>query len=125
MRLRRKGQSTVEYAVLVIIIIGAFLAMQQYLKRGFQGRWKATMDDFGDQYDPRLVNSKVTYTLVSNSDTMVQAVPAIDPVTGASGFTTNRTDVSSSIENKQVNAAVGSFDASGNPIIPSALEGAP
>jgi len=119
MIIRRMGQSTLETAILVTIIIGAFLAMQQYLKRGFQGRWKSTMDDFGDQYDPRLINSQVNYTLVSNSDTVVQAVPAIDPVTGASGFTTNRTDVTNSVENKQASTAIGSFGSDG-PIIPNA-----
>ena len=121
MIIRRKGQTTLEYAILITIIIGAFLAMQLYLKRGFQGRWKTTMDDFGEQYDPRLVNSQVKHTLVSNSDTVVQAVPGIDPDSGAQGFSTNRVDITNSVENKEVNTAIGSFDADGNPVLPPAL----
>ena len=47
---KKKGQSTLEYAVLIIIIIGALLAIQQYIKRGVQGRLKAATDDIGDQF---------------------------------------------------------------------------
>lgn len=45
-----KGQSTLEYAILIIIIIGALLTIQVYIKRGLQGRWKQATDDIGDQY---------------------------------------------------------------------------
>ena len=47
---RKIGQSTLEYAVLVVIIIGALLSIQFYLKRGIQGRLKSSADDIGDQY---------------------------------------------------------------------------
>lgn len=46
----RKGQSTLEYAILVIVIIGALLAIQVYIKRGIQGRLKSATDDIGDQF---------------------------------------------------------------------------
>ena len=47
---RKKGQSTLEYAILIIIIIGALLSIQVYIKRGIQGRWKAAVDDLGEQF---------------------------------------------------------------------------
>jgi len=47
---KRKAQSTLEYAVLIIIVIGALLSIQQYLKRGLQGRMRQAADDIGDQY---------------------------------------------------------------------------
>jgi uncharacterized protein (UPF0333 family) len=47
---RKKGQSTLEYAILVIIIIGALLSIQVYIKRGVQGRLKSAADDIGDQF---------------------------------------------------------------------------
>lgn len=47
---KRKAQSTMEYAVLIIIVIGALLSIQQYLKRGLQGRMRQAADDIGDQY---------------------------------------------------------------------------
>lgn len=48
--LQRKAQSTLEYAILVVIIIGVLLAIQVYVKRGLQGRLKSATDDIGDQY---------------------------------------------------------------------------
>jgi hypothetical protein len=47
---RKKGQSTLEYAILIIIIIGALLSIQVYIKRGVQGRLKSATDDIGDQF---------------------------------------------------------------------------
>ena len=47
---QKRGQSTLEYAVLIVIIIGALLAIQVYIKRGVQGRLKSAADDIGDQY---------------------------------------------------------------------------
>ena len=47
---KRQGQSTLEYAVLVIIIIGALLSIQAYIKRGVQGRMKQATDDVGEQF---------------------------------------------------------------------------
>ena len=49
---RKKGQTTLEYAVLIIIIIGALLSIQVYIKRGIQGRLKSATDDIGDQFSP-------------------------------------------------------------------------
>jgi uncharacterized protein (UPF0333 family) len=47
---RKKGQSTLEYAILVIIILAALLTIQVYIKRGIQGRLKSAADDIGDQF---------------------------------------------------------------------------
>jgi uncharacterized protein (UPF0333 family) len=67
-RLRKlKGQSTLEYAVLIIIVIGALLSIQVYIKRGVQGRLKSSADDIGDQYKPGATNIIKTTTTVSNT----------------------------------------------------------
>ena len=59
----KKAQSTLEYAILIIIIIGALLAVQTYIKRGIQGKMKTSADDIGDQYSPdNTKSSKVTST---------------------------------------------------------------
>ena len=47
---KMKGQSTLEYAILIIIIIGALLTIQVYIKRGMQGRLRSSSDDIGDQF---------------------------------------------------------------------------
>ncbi|MCA9408368.1 MAG: hypothetical protein H6755_01545 [Candidatus Omnitrophica bacterium] len=59
---RKKGQSTLEYVILVIIIIGALLSIQVYIKRGVQGRLKGATDDIGDQFDPGNTNYNMTTT---------------------------------------------------------------
>jgi len=42
---KKKGQSTLEYAILIIIILGALLSIQNYIKRGIQGRLQQATDD--------------------------------------------------------------------------------
>jgi len=46
MRLIRRGQSTAEYAVLFAIVIGAAIAMQQYVKQRLQGSIKKYTDEY-------------------------------------------------------------------------------
>ena len=36
----QRGQSLLEYSILIIIIIAVFIVMSTYVKRGVQGRWK-------------------------------------------------------------------------------------
>lgn len=55
---KRKAQSTLEYAVLIIIVIGALLSIQTYIKRGVQGRMRQAADDIGDQYSVGNMNMK-------------------------------------------------------------------
>lgn len=45
----------IEYTMLIVILIAAFVAGRQYVLRGFAGRWKASADSFGFgmQYDPK------------------------------------------------------------------------
>ena len=72
---RQKGQSTLEYAILIIIIIGALLSIQVYIKRGIQGRLKSAADDIGDQFSPGNMNStKTTVTNSKSQDTFLVGV---------------------------------------------------
>ena len=67
---KKKGQSTLEYAVLIVIIIAALLAMNQYIKRGLQGRLKSATDDIGDQFSPG--NTNVTKTITTGVNEVQQ-----------------------------------------------------
>ncbi len=71
---KKRGQSTLEYAVLIIIIIGALLSIQVYIKRGISGRLKQASDDIGDQFSVGNTNvvKKMTTSSRSN-DTFNQA----------------------------------------------------
>ena len=51
-RVIRQGQSTVEYAVLVAVVVGALIAMQIYMKRGVQDKLRSATDDIGGQFSP-------------------------------------------------------------------------
>ncbi|MCG8430877.1 MAG: hypothetical protein MJA29_06880 [Candidatus Omnitrophica bacterium] len=58
----KKGQSTLEYAILILIVIVALLAMQTYLKRGVQGRMRESSDNIGEAYSPGYTTSAMIYT---------------------------------------------------------------
>lgn len=55
----RKGQSTVEIAVLFAVIVGALVAMQIYLKRGAMGKLRETADQIGEQFSPTQTSSSL------------------------------------------------------------------
>jgi hypothetical protein len=99
MRSFRKGQSILEYSLLLIIIMAAFITMQIYIKRGFQGRWKSAVDELGDQYNPATSNSSYTYLMTSNSETHITTLR--DTVNAVEGYYTMREDFSNMTENKQ------------------------
>lgn len=64
---RNAAQSTIEFAVLIIVIIAAFIAMQVYLKRGVQGRLRGSIDSIGEQYDPQATTSSFQVSRRSNT----------------------------------------------------------
>ena len=63
---QRKGQSTLEYAILIIVIIAALISIQVYIKRGVQGKLKSSADDIGDQFSPGNTNVIVAQKVVSH-----------------------------------------------------------
>ena len=70
---KNSGQSAIEYTVILIIAIGAFLAMGQYMKRAVQGGWKAAVDPLGEQYNPKESWSNIEHTIESNTIVSVQS----------------------------------------------------
>ena len=70
---KMKGQSTLEYAVLIIIVIGALLSIQVYIKRGVQGRLKSAADDIGEQYSPGNTNYTMVTRVKSNTQETFEA----------------------------------------------------
>lgn len=51
----KTAQSTLEYALLIGVVVGGLLTMQNYLKRSIQGKMQATADEISpDQYSPGL-----------------------------------------------------------------------
>jgi uncharacterized protein (UPF0333 family) len=69
-RFRLKGQSTLEYALLVAIIAAAVLAMQFYIKRSVEGRAKQAGDEISEPYDSELMQSSAITTRVTGRTTV-------------------------------------------------------
>ena len=65
---QKRGQSTLEYAVLIVVIIGALLTIQFYIKRGVQVRLKSAADDIGDQYSDGNMNEIRSTHRTSNTE---------------------------------------------------------
>lgn len=100
---KRTGQSMLEYSILVVIILAAFLTMQVYMKRGISGRWQSAFDDIGDQYDPRKTNGLLRHSMNGSSSTIVSMINA----GSLNGYYTMRDDTSQMTETKQGTVWVG------------------
>ena len=45
----KKGQSTIEYALLIAVVAAAFLAMQLYVQRAVQANFKMVEDQVNEE----------------------------------------------------------------------------
>lgn len=57
-----RGQSTLEYVILVGFVVAGLIGMGVYMKRGFQGRLRESTDQVGQQYSPGYSTSNYTTT---------------------------------------------------------------
>jgi uncharacterized protein (UPF0333 family) len=97
-KLRKKSaQSTLEYAVLAVVVIAALLSIQNYLKRGIQGKIKSSTDDISaEQYDTEnTIYNKTTITASNVRDTTSwdgSRTEMIDPEVTTTNMSSNTTD---------------------------------
>lgn len=51
---RRRAFTTLEYAVLIAIVVAGLIGMSVYIKRALSGKWRDAADSFGSgrQYEP-------------------------------------------------------------------------
>jgi len=61
--INKRGQSTLEYAILVVVVILALIGIQAYLKRGISGRMRESTDQIGEQFEAGVT----TYNYVTES----------------------------------------------------------
>ena len=98
---KTRGQSTLEYAVLIIIVIGALLSIQIYIKRGVQGRLKSAADDIGEQYSPGNTNVRMRHHVFTHSnETFLDGQTRSDLLDN---------ETTTDISNMQIINAVGEF----------------
>ena len=63
-----KGQNTLEYAILFAIVVGALIAIQQYFKRGIEGKMKGSADEISaEQFDAAKTEASTTVTTSSKT----------------------------------------------------------
>jgi hypothetical protein len=107
---RSRAQTTAEYAILFAIVVGAFIAMQVYIKRGLQGRIKDVVDTRGSggnvggstltfntgQYEPYYLQSNAQTDQSTNETTTMGAGASVGTTTNAT-TTVNRDQTTLSV----------------------------
>lgn len=89
-----KAQTTLEYAILIGVIVAALIAMQTYVKRGFQGKLRENADNMGEQFAP--LNTTYTYNTNSSSnstETIADSGVTNTEITGQTSAKTGSEDV--------------------------------
>lgn len=89
-RRMRRGQSTLEYAVLIAVTIAGVIAMQTYMKKAQQGRLRAGSDDLGKQFDPAAFSTSTNISSgSSNSEETQVSVTSNQQMDRKSNWTSN------------------------------------
>lgn len=84
-----RAQSTLEYAIIIMVVVGALLAMQIYMKRGLEGKLKDSSDNIGAQYSAGNVSSSHTTTTDTTSEEKTSAQGSSSNVDTSSTITGN------------------------------------
>ena len=70
--LTRKGQSILEYAILLAVVIAVLLIMQAFVKRGYQGSLKSSADKMGEQFSASGTTTKEEQAMTGNQDIVTE-----------------------------------------------------
>ena len=107
-----RGQTAVEYAVLLAVLVAALLAMQIYMKRGVSGRLREAADSIGEQYAPRNTTGNFTLTLSSKTKTesFLERGRVVDPSQGTKAdVVVTKTTIESDTTNRTGQEKVGTL----------------
>ncbi len=86
----KRAQSTLEFAIVIFAVVAALLAMQTYVRRGLQGKLRASADEFSvQQYEPGKMTADITTT--QQSDITTTSVTIEDDERYTTTTTTNIT----------------------------------
>lgn len=96
--LNKRGQGTLEYAIIIAVVVAALIAMQVYIKRGLQGKLKQSSDEIGEQYSPGYTSATYgTTSAVISTETVTGGVQPTTASTSSQTQTrTSREDVATS-----------------------------
>ncbi|MCX5705561.1 MAG: hypothetical protein NTZ92_05865 [Candidatus Omnitrophica bacterium] len=68
----RKGQSILEYSILLAVVIAVLLIMQAFVKRGYQGSLKASADKMGEQFSASSTTIKEKQEMKGDQDVITE-----------------------------------------------------
>lgn len=69
---KRKGQSILEYAILLAVVIAVLLIMQAFVKRGYQGSLKSSADRMGEQFSASGTTTKEEQTMLGDQNVVTE-----------------------------------------------------
>lgn len=81
----RKGQSILEYSILLAVVIAVLLIMQAFVKRGYQGSLKASSDKMGEQFSASGTTIKEEQTMTGNQNIVTEVGTTTDVMGQFSG----------------------------------------
>ncbi|MDP2940616.1 MAG: hypothetical protein Q8O13_11205 [Candidatus Omnitrophota bacterium] len=87
---KKMAQSTLEYAILIVVIAGAFLTTQMWLKHAVQGKIRSSADDIGEQFSTAFSNADLNFDSYSKTNETV--VSKITKSTLLDDATSNKID---------------------------------
>ena len=76
---RNTGQSILEYAILLAVVIAALLIMQMFVKRSYQGSLKESADKMGEQFSAGGTTIKQDRVMTTDQN-IVEGVATTDKV---------------------------------------------
>ena len=78
----RTGQSVLEYATLISVVVLVIIVGQLYFKRGLQGRWKESSDQIGKQF-----TTAQPYTMETRQQSLREEVTGTAGEVGSKNWT--------------------------------------
>lgn len=104
---RNMAQSTLEYAVIVTVVIVSLLALQIYIKRAAEGKLRESSDRLGQQFE---IGNTITHSENTRNGTVLQLTNVDDTGTNTSDtkgvsqtVITGEGEISTSLGNETVN----------------------
>jgi uncharacterized protein (UPF0333 family) len=69
-KLQKKGQSTLEYVILIGFVVAALILMGVYMKRSIQGKLRESSDQIGEQFSAAHTKSNyITHSKLKQEET--------------------------------------------------------
>lgn len=94
-RLNRKAQGTLEYGIIIAVVVAALVLMQTYIKRGVQGKLRQSADDIGEQFSPGYTTG--TTTTVSSVNSTENTTGGAQPITKSTSSQTQTRSVNEQV----------------------------